>query len=404
LPNSPVWVTIHSNDLTQRTIDVTGSSKQRPDWLHLAIIVSDALSEVPPLLASPALVLIAAIAAWPWQETQLRIAAGALTFLAMAADGISLALLPRAERSFGPATPPMLALALVRGVLTALFGALWPTWLGLGITGAVQLTISAAQIYATWIEPARLTISRESLCSPRLGEGPPLHVLHLSDIHFEGWTPREHALLEAVRDLAPDLILVTGDYLNLSSVEDPAAHASVRDLMTQIVATAPTYAITGSPPVDLPDVVPAIFEGLPVTWLRDQATEIDLKGHHLKLVGVNCTKQRKPDGARLRRLLPDGTGDTFTILMYHSPDVIHDAVATGIDLYLAGHTHGGQLRLPLFGAIVTSSDFWKRYEAGRYREGPTTLYVSRGLGVEGMGAPRARFLSPPEIILWELRK
>ena len=79
-----------------------------------------------------------------------------------------------------------------------------------------------------------------------------------------------------------------------------------------------------------------------------------------------------------------------------------DAVETGVDLYLAGHTHGGQLRLPLFGALVTSSDFWKRYEAGRYREGQTTLYVSRGLGMEGLGAPRARFLAPPEIVVWDL--
>jgi predicted MPP superfamily phosphohydrolase len=67
------------------------------------------------------------------------------------------------------------------------------------------------------------------------------------------------------------------------------------------------------------------------------------------------------------------------------------------DLY-----HGGQIHLPLFGAVITSSDFWKRYEMGRYEEGNTTLYVSRGLGMEGKGAPRARFLAPPEVILWIL--
>jgi predicted MPP superfamily phosphohydrolase len=72
------------------------------------------------------------------------------------------------------------------------------------------------------------------------------------------------------------------------------------------------------------------------------------------------------------------------------------------DLYLCGHTHGGQIRLPLFGAVITSSDFWKRYEMGRYEEGNTVLYISRGLGMEGKGAPRARFLAPPEIVLWTL--
>ena len=53
----------------------------------------------------------------------------------------------------------------------------------------------------------------------------------------------------------------------------------------------------------------------------------------------------------------------------------------------------------LFGALVTSSAFWKRYEAGLYRRGASTLYVSRGIGVEGKGAPRARFLAPPEVVL-----
>ena len=79
------------------------------------------------------------------------------------------------------------------------------------------------------------------------------------------------------------------------------------------------------------------------------------------------------------------------------------AASLGVDLYLCGHTHGGQIRAPLYGALATSSRWGKRYEMGLYRERGTTLYVSRGLGVEGLGAPRARFLAPPEIVLWELR-
>jgi hypothetical protein len=77
-------------------------------------------------------------------------------------------------------------------------------------------------------------------------------------------------------------------------------------------------------------------------------------------------------------------------------------VELGVDLYFCGHTHGGQIRLPLLGALITSSELGKRYEMGRYKEKGTTLYVSRGLGMEGLGAPRARFLSPPEVILWNL--
>ncbi|MBN1179321.1 MAG: metallophosphoesterase [Anaerolineae bacterium] len=377
-------------------------SNRRPDWLHVAIVFTELLSAIPPLLITPALAGIAAIAAWPWRDPSLQIATGALVALAIATDGLSLSLLPRHERSFGPVTPPLLALALLRATLAFVTGALWPTWPALGLTALGQLALTAAQVYATWIEPFRLTTTCETLRTPKLEHGPPLRLLHLSDVHFEGWTPRERALVERVQGLTPDLILITGDYLNLSSIQDPAAQAGVRELLAQIAACAPTFAITGSPPVDLPDVVPAIFAGLPITWLQDETADVRASHHTLRLVGVRCTKQRASDGARLHRLLPDGAGDRFTILLYHSPDLIHAAAEIGVDLYLAGHTHGGQLRLPLFGAVVTSSDFWKQYEAGRYRHGPTTLYVSRGLGMEGLGAPRARFLAPPEVIVWEI--
>jgi predicted MPP superfamily phosphohydrolase len=122
----------------------------------------------------------------------------------------------------------------------------------------------------------------------------------------------------------------------------------------------------------------------------------------MRLIGLHCNRERFLDAPRLRRLLANGPGDTFNVLLYHSPDLMPEAVELGVDLYLCGHTHGGQIRLPLFGAIITSSAFWKRYEMGRYEEGNTTLYVSRGLGLEGFGAPRARFLASPEIILWTL--
>ncbi|MCX7855765.1 MAG: metallophosphoesterase [Anaerolineae bacterium] len=279
------------------------------------------------------------------------------------------------------------------------------------LTVILQAGITALQLYATWVEPFRLTVTSLEVNSPKLQSGEPLRVLHLSDIHFEGWSPRERQLLETARSLAPDLIFLTGDYLNLSSVDNGPARQGVRDLLAQLAAVAPTYAVIGSPPVDRQDVVPQIFAGLPITWLVDEVAEVEVKGHRLRLIGIRCTADHRRDGERLRRLMeserpyptPDGANEEgageFQILLYHSPDLFPVAAELGIDLHLAGHPHGGQIRLPLFGALVTSSAFWKRYEAGLYRSGRSTLYVSRGIGVEGKGAPRARFLAPPEIVL-----
>ena len=80
-----------------------------------------------------------------------------------------------------------------------------------------------------------------------------------------------------------------------------------------------------------------------------------------------------------------------------------DSPRLDADLLLAGHTHGGQLCLPFYGAIVTSSSYGKRYESGLARKENTTMYISRGLGFEGGRMPRARFLCRPEIVSVDLK-
>ena len=159
-----------------------------------------------------------------------------------------MALLPRMGRSFGPVTPPLLALTFVRASFTLVVGLLWNSWPALlGLTAA-QLAIAAASLHATWIEPFRVKVTQLELLSPKLQGEAPLRVLQVSDVHFEGWSPRERRLLEAAQDLAPDLILLTGDYLNLSSVCDEASQRGARSLLSSLASLAPTYASPVAPP------------------------------------------------------------------------------------------------------------------------------------------------------------
>jgi predicted MPP superfamily phosphohydrolase len=376
--------------------------------LHIALILTELVGRVHPLALTPAWLALAAIACWPWGTLRLPAAILALAFTL--ADGAGLALLPRLRRSFGAVTPPLLALGLVHTVLAwavGLCGCTHPTsatWPSLLVATALHLAVSGTFVYATWIEPFRLGVTQARLRSAKLNSPTPLRLLHISDLHVERTTAREERLLRLVEELAPDVVVLTGDYLNLSYVYDATAQAEARELLSRLcdVARGPVYAITGSPPVDRSDVVPAIFEGLPIAWLPETIAELCLNGHTIQIAGLSCLRERRLDVPRLRRLLGERRTPEFTLLLYHSPDLMPEAVEAGLDLYLCGHTHGGQIRLPLFGALITSSDFWKRYEMGRYEEGNTTLYVSRGLGMEGMGAPRARFLAPPEIVLWTL--
>jgi predicted MPP superfamily phosphohydrolase len=100
--------------------------------------------------------------------------------------------------------------------------------------------------------------------------------------------------------------------------------------------------------------------------------------------------------------LADQAASTFSVLLYHSPDLAPMVSELGIDLQLSGHTHGGQVRLPFFGALYTSSLYGKKFEMGRYQLGAMTLYVTRGIGMEGKAAPRVRFLCPPQVTTWQI--
>ncbi len=372
--------------------------------LHVALVLTDVLGRIPPPLLAFTWLALAVISSYTWTKTGLAPVVAIASPVFILGDWATLALLPRFGRSFGPVTPPLLALAFTRTILTLMIGWLWAGWSGLVLNLVLHLAIAAVVFYATWVEPFRVEVTRMELRSPKLEGSAPLRLLHIADLHVERITPRERQLLRLVEELAPDVIVLTGDYLNLSCVYDPQAQAEAYDLLARIcdIARIPIYAITGSPPVDRPDVVPGIFRGLPITWLLDEVTETRINGQVLRLVGLHCTRERRVDGPRLRRLLEGHDKSPFTLLLYHSPDLMPEAVELGVDLYLCGHTHGGQIRLPLFGALITSSDFGKRYEMGRYCKGNTTLYVSRGLGMEGLGAPRARFLAAPEIVLWTL--
>ncbi|MFL7808810.1 MAG: hypothetical protein AB8I80_09285, partial [Anaerolineae bacterium] len=124
--------------------------------LHIALLLTEQLGRVHPLILTPIWLGLAAVAGLPWARAGLSLAAALVAFGVNVADGLSLTLLPRLGRSFGPVTPPLLGLAVVRTALTALTGLLWPTLAGLLAISALQLAIFAVAFYATWIEPFRL--------------------------------------------------------------------------------------------------------------------------------------------------------------------------------------------------------------------------------------------------------
>jgi predicted MPP superfamily phosphohydrolase len=220
-------------------------------------------------------------------------------------------------------------------------------------------------------------------------------------------TQRERHLNQLIQELKPDLILFSGDVLNLSYIEDPKAQQDAREILGQWHAPHGTYMVTGSPAVDLEHVFPIVVGNLDnLRWLRDEQVTVQVNDQPINIIGLTCTHKPFEDGPRLEQVLADSKAPdsgNFTILLYHTPDLAPNGANTGrIDLQLSGHTHGGQLRLPGIGALFAGSLYGKRFESGRQMVGNMTLYVTRGIGLEGKAAPRVRFICSPEIILWEI--
>ncbi len=310
-------------------------------------------------------------------------------------DWLLLALLPVMGISYGPPKPPVAVLAVARTVVAFIP---FPVPL---VALLLQVIGTALVVYAFYIEPHSIRVTHQSLASPKLRASTHLRVLHLGDLHIERITRREQQLLRLVDELKPDLILFTGDFLNLSYRRDPKAIQDAREVLAKLKAPLGVFAVTGSPAVDLTDVVPNMLKDMPLRWLRDEKVSLQVGEDVIDLLGVSCSHRPFEDGPHLAKLAEQDRS-RFNILLYHSPDLAPIAATNGVDLQLSGHTHGGQVRLPFYGALFTGSLYGKRYEAGRYAHDDMVLYITRGIGLEGAGAPRVRFLCPPEIILWEI--
>jgi predicted MPP superfamily phosphohydrolase len=211
-----------------------------------------------------------------------------------------------------------------------------------------------------------------------------------------------------VNDLAPDVIFFTGDALNA-----PDTIFRFREMLRSMRAPYGKFAVRGNIDclyyrnVDL-------FRGTGFVQLQGNTMQIEKDGDTIAVTGLDCgTWKSHPDPPTAP------SPNLFNVLLYHTPDMAEEIDTVAFDLYLAGHTHGGQVALPFYGAMITFSQHGKKYESGPYYLGPeglvsrgdssvvirrdqVALYVNRGIGMEGGIAPRVRFCARPEITVFEI--
>jgi uncharacterized protein len=285
-----------------------------------------------------------------------------------------------------------------------------------GILVAIAGALALCVAYGVFVERRAFRLVRRDLAILPADGPQTLHVLHLSDMHFVRVDPRKAAFLASLP--RPDVTVVTGDFLAEPEAVETAV-AAVRTTRGRLAS----WFVLGSNDYYVPKPLNPIRYFAPKDRRRPRRVrhgrwremrsmlvadgwgdltnahhEVDLDGLAVELLGLDDAHIARQD----LRVAPRRAPERFGIAVMHSPDSAPEIAACGYRLVVAGHTHGGQVRMPLVGALVTNSHLPRRLVSGLIRMGGSFLHVSPGLGTSKY-AP-FRFLCPPEATLLVLRR
>ena len=279
------------------------------------------------------------------------------------------------------------------------------------VLAALALAVLAALLLAgnAWANArvwnARVEIRDEKI--PAAFDG--FVLCQVSDVHNEARGEGNAALLRALREAAPDLICITGDFLDSRRTDLDFA----LELAGQLAEIAPAVYVTGNHEARLKDLS-ALEAGLAargVQVLRDDWTPLARGGEEIALLGLDdpgfaagedwtLAEGLDQTQARLSALLAQA-GDRFSLVLSHRPELLPAYAEAGADLVLSGHAHGGQVRLPGIGGLFAPGQgILPRLTSGVHARGETRLVVSRGLGNSSFPL---RVFNPPEIVTVTLR-
>jgi predicted MPP superfamily phosphohydrolase len=249
----------------------------------------------------------------------------------------------------------------------------------------IGLGIALVAAYARWVEPAWVVVTRHEVDAHLRA---PLTIAQISDLHSRGVGRTERAVLAILDEERPDLIVLTGD-----CVADDGTLSEALEMVARLRAPLGVFAVDGN------------WEywrsagGNEANYARAGARLLRNANYRPRddvcLVGLDDALAGHPDIDMAFRGVPP---DAYTIALFHCP-ALYDRVADRCSLALAGHTHGGQVRFPLFGPIWTppgSGD----YVDGWYSRGRSRMYVSRGVGTSILAL---RFLCRPEVAILHMR-
>ncbi len=253
----------------------------------------------------------------------------------------------------------------------------------LSLIGGIALIIYSAEQNKTIIL-SEYTVTHADI--PAAFEGK--RILQLTDFHN---TDFGEQLTTFVKAQAPDIIVITGDWIS----RDDSDIAVAKRQANALVGIAPVYYVAGNHEAYSPfyEELCTYFDSLGFFLLDSATTEWREGDEAVQMIGLydpEFSTHLHRDAA------PLVDEERYTILLYHRPEYLEQAAEHKMDLVLSGHSHGGQVRLPLIGAVYASNQgLFPKYDRGRFTCGETTMIVSQGLGQSSF----MRILTPPEVVV-----
>jgi predicted MPP superfamily phosphohydrolase len=274
---------------------------------------------------------------------------------------------------------------------------------------AVSALPFVAAAYGLLYERLDVEVTRPHIALARLPKGfEGLRIVQLSDFHISPFlTADKIRRCDTIANgLKADLVALTGDYV----ADDPAAQGEVVQALADLRAPFGAFGCLGNHEIytETEDSITRLFAAAGIRILRQERTPIQSHGEVLNLIGVDYEQlrfSRDHEGHLVDRYLEGSEKlvmpDMVNILLSHNPNSFDRAAELGIDLTLAGHSHGGQLALSFINRGLALVYPETPYVSGRYEKRGSQLYVNRGIGTTG---PPIRIGARPEITVLELTR
>lgn len=264
---------------------------------------------------------------------------------------------------------------------------------------ALRLSLRCAGLHNRGIENALRPVVREIVLRfpnlPSQLDG--FRILQVSDLHIDGTDGLAEALGRLLSTIEADVCVLTGDYRFEDFGPCNDVYPRMRTVLSNISARYGTFGILGNH--DTSEIAFALEE-MGVRMLINDAAAIPSVGiTPLYVVGVDDPFDFRCDD--LASALAAVPGNAFKVLLAHAPELYGEAAESGIDLYLSGHTHAGQIRFPLIGSVRHNANCPRALAYGHWTHHGMQGYTTAGAGCSSLPV---RFNCPPEVALIELRR